>query len=250
MVWCSNWFTELQSAGWRAGMEAQNGNLGGAATILLDALAQKDSEIGFPNPAPNTADAIRVGHIVAMEAFAASSDPSLPPRLKAQVRYMIVDSMYDVIEWAYYQLDTRYYRHVYDSCRSGYSCRLPDDYYDRVRQLALKFLNVQLQLGPVQASDYLELRVSRAVTAGAKEILNNSTARRYLACPISKLAFTEQQINRFLSCQDTSVPRRDQVLIVRRLLTDARNMLTEAGCRDDYYSDHSYDPLHDRYRGK
>ena len=237
MAWCQNWITDLQNARWRANLEARNGYLDRAANMLYDALSQKGPQLGFPNPAPNTADAIRVGINMAVETMSATDDRGIPARLRGELRYLMLDSIFEFVEWAYYGLDQRFYRQVFDHCGrgGGPGCQggiayLPMEYYDGVRQLALRLLNLQIQLAPLQASDVLELRIARAVSAGSRDILLSSVLRRNLACPINKLTFTVDQINSFLACSGTSLPRREQVEVVRSLLVDARNTLASADC--------------------
>lgn len=239
MAWCSSWISDLQNARWNAQLEASNGNLGGAADHLQATLTEKASNIGNGDfsPTPHTADAIRVGAAVVREAFSAAAHEMLPPRLSDQLRYIVADNTYALIEWAYFQLDDRYYRDVFETChRPGRRCNdgdpmrfLPPGYFDGVRQLGLQFMNMQIDLSRIEASDAIELRLSKVVAQGARDILMSSLYRRGLACPISKLEFAVSQIDSYL-CGTTNLTRPQQVGIVRRLMTDARNSIAESTC--------------------
>ena len=241
--WCSNWITELQQVRWSASLEASNGNMVGAANQLKRALDDKVSEIGqvFPTPAPHTADAIVVSSNILEEVFARSFDMS--PRLRDQVRYMMADAVYALIEDAYNDLDRNYYREVLNQCGYGrHGCQgerdsshLMRSYYDGMRQLAVKILNLQQSVAQYQASDNLELGSSYAVSIGARDILMNSLARRSLSCEIGLLDFTAKQIERFLSCDGSNLSRPHQIRIVRDLLAKAKADLRASNCRNYRY---------------
>ncbi|MCM2322455.1 MAG: hypothetical protein NDJ90_04255 [Oligoflexia bacterium] len=243
---CQTWVTDLQNARWSADLEARSGNIDGAAQLLFRALLQKRNEIGGRyNPAPNTADAIRASINIADEVFDASNATDVPLRLRDELRYLMLDSLYGFIEQAYFNIDQEYYHHVsrycsrYRQCQNGDFSEFPPaysaGYYDGVRQLALGLLDLQIRLDELQASDVLELRVSRAVTSGASDMLLSSVLRRNLSCPINKLVFATKQIDRFLSCGDIALPRYEQVHLVRELILDARHNLSDSGCDDSSY---------------
>lgn len=241
MGWCSNWITDLQQVRWSASLEASTGNMEGAATQLKNALDEKAGEVAtvFPNPAPHAADAIVVSANIVEEVFAQSL--TLPQRLRVQVRYLMADSVYSLIEDAFNNLDRNYYSDVLNHCGYGHhDCYrdigsgsfLPREYYDGMRRLAVKILDLQESLAHYQASDILELGVSHAVSIGARDILMNSVVRRSMACEIGQLDFTAKQIERFLSCEGSSVNRPTQVRIVRDLLEKAKEGLRNTRCRN------------------
>lgn len=240
MQWCSSWITDISQARWQAGMEAQNGNLLGAAQHIFATLAQKvaASNQQVFNPAPHTAIAIRVGYNVLSEVFN-NTRGWKNGMLKGQVRYLMADTVAQLAEKAFNDYDTVHYQDLYRTCMHGrcnggmigpqYAQYLPQDYYDRVRQLGVEVLDLQSQSSRFQADDMVELHVSHAIANAAKNILNSSLVRRELACAIAKLSFTEQQIGRFLN-GGSSVNSVQAVQYTRALLEDARAAVAVAGC--------------------
>lgn len=238
LEWCRGLIADLDEAFDEAEEQAaQEGNLLGGADIIRDALQKKFDAVGIPNPMPNTMDAIRVGLAVANATYEGTANMNY--RLKSQVRYLMMGSIYEMVKDAYSTLDNRFYREVYDACRGNRWCRgdgnpensyLPPSYYDAIRKLGLKVLDFQVQLASYQADDTLELNISQAVVSGAKEILLSSVLRRTLACSISRLDSLERQINRYLSCEGSNLSGRAKVQHIRPLIKQARNSLEQSGC--------------------
>jgi hypothetical protein len=234
---CYNWVTSLQQVRWQAGMIA-NGNPDEAANILYRGLQTKLSEIQGPyNPAPHTSIAIRVGYEIVKSIYGSSQGLRAPTR--GQLRYLMADSVYGLIENAFVQYDQVYYQPIFAACNQ-YGCRggmiangaegyLPPDYYQRVARLAVDVLDFQQRLGRLQAYDSVQLQASLYAVNGAKNILNASILRRTLACSVAKLDFAENQIQAFIR-NPGMLPAHEAVRYTEQIINDARQTLESEQC--------------------
>ena len=223
LEWCETAITNLKRAQDEARWAYYNESADTAVNILYSALMREAQAGGFTTPAPNTADAVRVSANIAIEAFAAANDPELQPRTRTDLKMRLLDSLYQIIIWAYDNLDRPYYADVYNACQGG-NCYtentgsiLPDQYEDALRQIAEQFVNMQSVLAPAQASNYAELRIAHSVVIGARDILLASTLNREFCHPISVLIQTEEEISKYLYCSG-NMPTRSNVMRIRGLI--------------------------------
>ncbi|MFS4458383.1 hypothetical protein [Bdellovibrio sp. HCB2-146] len=233
---CTNLVSELRSAQRQAGLMARAGSLSKAAAHMLAALNQKNREVRpwQESQNPHTVEAIRAANEVAMTAFEAAdqSQRKLGSKLVGQVKYMTLSELYQIIFEAYEYLDVHYYGSIYENC-GGYRCDsgaydyLPYDYYERISDLAGRILNLQVKLGPAQADDAVELKISQAVARAAKFILLQSVYRRDFACVITDLHNLDREIGQEM-CHST-IPSDWYVDQVRSQIRSAANSIHRCG---------------------
>lgn len=233
---CSSLISDLQSAKRTAYNMARAGSMTKAATHLLTVLNSKFNQIRpwQESQNPHTVEAIRAAYEVAVTGFQAADDSQrkLGTKLTAQVKYMTLTELYEIIFDAYNNLDVTYYQNVYTDCY-GYQCdggaydQLPYDYYNRISDLAQRFLNLQVKLGPAQADDGIELKISSAVARAAKFILLQSVYRRDFSCVIKDLHNLEREINAELC--NSSIPSSWYVDQVRSEIRHAANSINRCG---------------------
>lgn len=204
---CSSIVSDLRVAYSQARHQAVY-NKDQAVKTLMGTLTNK---IGYiPGPGsyenPNTMQAIQSAYVIATTTMNATrqDQASLGPRLLNEVRILVLSELYQIIFFAYEDLDEPFYMNSYYSCRR-YSCHerswniLPSRYYTGVAELAEKFLRMQNRIAPVQASDHVELSVSASVAKAAQDILVNSVFRRGYACTLNQLAQLEMDIKSHLN---------------------------------------------------
>lgn len=212
MIRCSTIVSDLQVTLSRANILARSGKMAQGAELLYTYLQKKSQTlpvVGFPE-APHTFEAIQSGVDVASALVRSTQAEwsSLGTSLVSQVRFTGMVEIYELILHAYRELDERYYLAQAMPCSRRARCVenasqvLPSEYYNGVLELANKFVRMQISMGPIQASDRVELEVSEAVARAAKSILMNSLFRRGLACQITSLHALETRIHRHLNCGD------------------------------------------------
>ena len=205
---CETYVSDLRAIANRAGYIARTGQLSKAADTLFQGLQAKAASVVGLNrepEAPHTVMAIKAGYEIASATMTSTGKQSgrLGQMLTGQVRYQTLSEIYNLIINAYEDLDAAYFYQTYNVCNRG--CYgdgyfgLPFEYYNGVAELAHKFLSLQSRDSQMQASDNVELKISRAVAKGAKNILMNSVFRRSYACTISSLHGLENDITEHLN---------------------------------------------------
>lgn len=237
LQWCQNAVTHLEEAKSDAEWARRHEGDAQAAKILYDALVREANMYGRRgnNPAPNSAIAIQVGVNMALQTFDAANTARIPQMTKDALKITVLSSVYDIIIWAYRNLDQPYYGDVVAQCR-GRNCfaeqneqSLPHAYVENLRRLAEQFVNMQATMGRAYATNYAELKIAHASLSGARDILLASLLARDLACPIRKLDAAVDKIEEYLSCS-APILNRARVERIRHLTVLAAQSIREANC--------------------
>lgn len=208
---CSNSISDLKITLRKANTLARMGKLIKASSELIEGLEEKiaSTPVWGGVDAPHAIDAIQASLDIANVLVKSTSQqsPSLGQDLVGQIRYSTMTQLYKVIFDAYEQLDMPYFVNSRNHCESR-RCdhddydMLPSEYYNGIARLASSFIELQKRMGPMQASDMIELSMTQVSVKAAKNILLNSLFRRGFSCTITKLHNIEVDIHEYMHCRN------------------------------------------------
>ncbi len=229
---CSNASRELTRARRDASFHAVHGRLAEAASELKSAVyrvADGDLRIiGRQAPGPHLAFAALEGQKILQTADGALG--ALPARLRVQVDYLISSELVDLLIQAFDDLDNKYVKQISDDCGSCWFDKLPLEYFDGVRLLALRFVELQIKLQEVLASDLVEIKIAKSVTIAATNFLEAYTGRRAYCSALNDLIDLKDWICGYM--QQPNYPSYELIPAIRHRLKHIKNELnvSKRGC--------------------
>ncbi len=206
---CGSAIGELNQASARAKLYIKSGSIDKAAKVLIDTLIAKAATLpssDFDMAYPVTMESIRQSAEIAQTIKTATQAVQAPAVMKAQIQYMTVSRLYNIIGYAYSNLDTPYYQSSIGHCYHGgcYDNQLPDmfgAYYQGVTELARMLLNVQQSQGTAQGLDDIEISMTAAVAKATRLVLQSSLFGRSYSCAIMDLYAIQMDAEEF-TCQN------------------------------------------------
>jgi hypothetical protein len=224
---CFNASRELIRARRQGNFYATQGRLAKAHEIFsaaINRIADGDLSISRRAPGPHLVFAAEEAKQILDNTASATS--ALPERLKVQVEYLMSSELIELLLSAYDDLDTKYARGISSKCGDCWFDRLPREYFDGVRKLAQRFVDLQTRLDEVQASDLVELKISKSIAVAATHFLEVYTGRRAYCSAIENLIDLRDGICEYL--EDPDYPSHEMIPWVRARLRKVRNELSES----------------------
>lgn len=239
---CGDDLAALNSAQSRANRIVRNVGFNAAANELIATLQQQAANvpaIGADVALPHTMMAIKASAQIVNALSASLNGRDVPVMMAGQVKFVLANKLYNLIKQAYNEIDSElsrpvvyncYGRGCYDGSISiGYDAypQYYQAYYNGVRDLAVKFIDLQKQTDGMQATDNTELAMTAAVAGAAKEILLNSMFRRSYACGILELQSIQSDAQEFM-CSNPGYNQADFVRELRQRLENVN--FPKQGC--------------------
>ncbi len=229
---CTAANTELIRARNAASFHARNGRLAEAASEIRRAIFRvADGDLNAqrnPAPGPHLMIAAREAKIIIETAESAVASLKAPLRL--QIEYLISNDMVNLLLDAYKDLDDKYARNVRRECGDCWFEGLPMSYFDGVRDLARRFVGLQIKLQKYQASDLVELKMAKATSEAARNFLEVYTNRRAYCSALNELVDISRTVCDYLD--RPSYPAHELIPLIRHRLKHAKEDLMGQDRRD------------------
>jgi len=222
-------------------LEFEHGDRARATQILYQAIHKEyillQSYRGWDIP-PHTAVAIVKAKEI-LDALFPVINRNLPynsnDRLShnVAVKYLVLSELVNLVSKTYLTLDQEYYLPLVDDYFSNVrrevpyrhdSSQLNRNYFDKLKELSLLFLNVQSTTAVYLADDEVELVSAHSFAQAGRELLSKSILRRSFCRPIRKLRVLEMFIEHYLTGY-SRIPSRFLVGSVRSYWRDISNDL-------------------------
>lgn len=218
---CQSYISRLTTAQELADRISLTGDLMKAASVMKNAILTEAN--GLPPPFagganPHTIESIRVAASIVNRVYSGTESalPKLGSMLVGQIRFLVLQNAINLIRHAYVNLDAYHFLSNVNTCYRGCQTqRLPFDYFDGVKNLALSYLRFQEGPGRETADDRVELFMAQAMISAAKETLARSLSRRELACAVSDLHKLEGEVTSAVCTSNYGLPISDSVGYVR-----------------------------------
>jgi hypothetical protein len=191
-TWCDNIKAELESTlSETAGARGFPGDKAAYLIAEADRILKERLPLGA-EITPHTLDALNAGlKFVRAVQNSAGTQTGVAARTKDKVVYRAISNVYQLAIDAYNDLDVPYYFSYVDQCY-GRGCDdrfdMSDAYFDGLRDLSLKMLNLYLSDDEALANDYIELNAAKSAAQSAQFFLNASEYRRGFACQLKELS--------------------------------------------------------------
>jgi hypothetical protein len=223
---CTSAYNELIEARRRANFHSRAGRLTEASKSIRDAIRRVTEGgdlhvVRSPSPGPHLTMAAKEAREILHVADHAVA--GLKPDLQVQIEYLIANQMIGLLINAYEDLDIKYARNIKKHCGDCWFDGLPVEYFDGVKNLAVRFIDLQIKLQKYQASDLVELKIAQATAFAAQNFLEIYTGRRAYCGAYNRLDSLTKDICDYL--KRPTFPSYEMIPDVRIRLIGAREAL-------------------------
>lgn len=233
-----------------------------AVEILHEALenfsGNKVNQVNWPLP-PLTLKAVQQSWVYVSRVLPIVDQEVKDPQINTDIKYFMLSSLIQNIEWVYYNLDTPYYfdilddyYHHYRNSRDPYRYGHRPGHHDRreharahyrayfqkIKEYASRMLGIQEYLDVYLFSTRLELISAENIVFATKQTLLNSMMRREFCHVISEMDILSATIDRYLDPDPrrrTRINERTQTDLVRRAINHLQNHLKRYSYDDFCY---------------
>jgi hypothetical protein len=164
-------------------------------------------------------------------------DQSQARRFAGRVRYYTFARALEMALNAYVQLDARYFfvlprsncDFLQNQCNQPYFVGvLPREYFDGVKNLALRFLVQEREAGRLQGLDRIELVAIQTTARAASALLHESVFRREFRCIVHRLNILDRRVGELLLTR--AIPLGDRTQEARALQDRAIQEFSRNSC--------------------
>ena len=235
---CRSSISKLESALNLAHIQAGTQGNGPAVRTLERALHEAVNDVNNDGNGflPNTTTAIIEGSMMFDRVTRGLHAARISGSTAADVKWVLANNIYELIERVYYQIDKPYYLNSIRSCFEN--CRDEDfdfdgEYLKKVAEVARNFLTLEEIVAHYLADDQVEEVATLSAVDSAKNILLKSVLRRDFACAISELDNLEQLVSQAICSGPITGQSNTDIQLIRDRLHEIH--IPDLSCRNFHW---------------